>query len=126
MKILLVEIIGKGSFGTVYLGFNLDTSELVAVKELRFDKSDGSSSSSEEVSTKRIKKMEEEIKLMQNLNHGNIVQYYGTSRSPTQFYIFMEYMTDGSLSTMLKKGGPLPEDRVKVSISIQYIICYIY
>lgn len=63
------RFIGAGTFGSVYLAINLDTSSVMAVKEIRFP-----DSSSLSALHKAIK---EEMKVMEMLNHANIVQYYG-------------------------------------------------
>lgn len=63
------RFIGSGTFGYVYLAINLDTSSVMAVKEIRVP-----DSSSLSALHKAIK---EEMKVMEMLNHPNIVQYYG-------------------------------------------------
>ncbi len=50
------EVIGKGAFGIVYLGFNLNNTELIAVKELALTKY-RSDSDSEEKKMQRIEKL---------------------------------------------------------------------
>lgn len=59
------EILGQGAFGIVYLGLNTDTGELMAVKQM----------SIEDVSTRELKSLENEISLLRNLQHPNIVSY---------------------------------------------------
>lgn len=68
------RFIGAGTFGSVYLAINLDTSSVMAVKEIRFP-----DSSSLSALHKAIK---EEMKVMEMLNHPNIVQYYGMVSGP--------------------------------------------
>lgn len=63
------RFIGAGTFGSVYLAINLDTSTVMAVKEIRFP--DSSSLSA------LHKSIKEEMKVMEMLHHRNIVQYYG-------------------------------------------------
>ena len=62
------EILGKGAFGTVYLGLNQQTGELMAVKQLNTN----------EVSQKELATLEHEIEILTGLVHPNIVQYLGT------------------------------------------------
>lgn len=61
--------IGAGTFGSVYLAINLDTSSIMAVKEIRFPDSSALSA--------LHKSIKEEMKVMEMLHHRNIVQYYG-------------------------------------------------
>jgi hypothetical protein len=103
------EIIGKGAFGNVYMGLNIHTSELVAVKELRLD---GMEVNSSEMQSK-LSKMEDEISVMKDLKHPNIVRYLGTSRENRHLYIFLEFMPGGCIAKMLKRFGPFPEENVK-------------
>ena len=42
--------------------------------------------------TQAVESLEKEIKLLQNMRHDRIVQYYGTERTKTSVRIFMEYM----------------------------------
>jgi mitogen-activated protein kinase kinase kinase len=66
------RFIGAGTYGSVYLAINLDTSSVMAVKEIRFP-----DSSSLSALHKAIK---EEMQVMEMLHHRNIVQYYGMVR----------------------------------------------
>ena len=61
------ELIGSGAFGRVYLGLNLDTGQLMAVKHLDIS----------EVSGKELKALENEVQTLKFLQHENIVQYLG-------------------------------------------------
>lgn len=63
------RFIGAGTFGSVYLAINLDTSSVMAVKEIRFPDSTTLSS--------LHKAIKEEMKVMEMLNHDNIVRYFG-------------------------------------------------
>jgi len=48
-----------------------------------------------------------EIRLLQNLDHGNIVKYLDSIRSDDYLNIILEYVENGSLSSLLGKfqGG---------------------
>ena len=58
------SFVGKGAFGTVYLGLNLDTGELMAVKMLE----------AEEVSSRERHALENKVRTLKNLGHPNIVR----------------------------------------------------
>ncbi|XP_057828021.2 MAP3K epsilon protein kinase 1 isoform X2 [Cryptomeria japonica] len=61
----------------------------------------------------------QEIDLLKNLNHKNIVKYQGSFKANTYLYIILEYVESGSLANMVKpnKFGAFPESLVAVYIS---------
>ncbi|RKP27632.1 hypothetical protein SYNPS1DRAFT_32406 [Syncephalis pseudoplumigaleata] len=100
------KYIGGGTFGTVYLAINLESGELMAVKEVRFQ--DASSLSAMYKSTR------DEMTVMEMLDHPNIVSYYGMEVHRDKVYIFMEYCQGGSLAALLENGRIEDEDVVRV------------
>ncbi|XP_059596922.1 mitogen-activated protein kinase kinase kinase 1b-like [Vitis vinifera] len=50
-----------------------------------------------------IYQLEQEISLLSQLEHENIVRYYGTDKDDSKLYIFLELMTKGSLSSLYQK-----------------------
>jgi serine/threonine protein kinase len=98
------EVLGQGAFGTVYLGFDLQKGTLMAVKNL----------DCHEVSTRELAALENEILLMQNLRHENIVRYLGTERTKDSLSIFLEYVPGGSVRSVLDRFGMLEEGVVRV------------
>ncbi|KAI7872832.1 hypothetical protein BDF14DRAFT_1749213 [Spinellus fusiger] len=107
------RFIGAGTFGSVYLAINLDTSSVMAVKEIRFP-----DSSSLSALHKAIK---EEMKVMEMLNHKNIVQYYGMEVHRDKVFIFMEYCENGSLGALLDHGGRIEDEFYIVSYAHQLL-----
>ena len=93
------EMLGQGAFGVVYLGLNVESGELMAVKQM----------SLEEVSSKELSSLENEISLLRNMRHPNIVRYIGTEVNPTALSIFLEYVPGGSLKALISKFGQLEE-----------------
>ncbi|KAI0244145.1 Suppressor of Sensor Kinase (SLN1) [Massospora cicadina] len=63
------KFLGAGTFGTVYLAVNLDSGDLMAVKEFRFP------DPAQLLSL--YKSIKEEMSVMQILHHPNIVNYFG-------------------------------------------------
>ncbi|GBB83773.1 hypothetical protein RclHR1_10440006 [Rhizophagus clarus] len=102
------KFIGGGAFGSVYLAVNLDTGDLMAVKEIRFQ--DPSSL------TTLYKSVKEEMSVMEMLDHPNIVSYYGIEVHRDKVYIFMEYCQGGSLASQLEHG------RIEDEGVIQYYV----
>ncbi|XXG87218.1 hypothetical protein AAC387_Pa11g1960 [Persea americana] len=89
------QLIGSGSFGTVYEGIT-DDGYFVAVKEVSLlDK--GSQAQ------QCIHQLEHEIALLSQFEHENIVRYLGTDKEEAKLYIFLELMPQGSLLSLYQK-----------------------
>ncbi|KAM1525992.1 hypothetical protein ACFX10_010384 [Malus domestica] len=99
------ELIGCGAFGRVYMGMNLDSGELLAVKQVLI----AANGASKEKAQAHIKELEEEVKLLKNLSHPNIVRYLGTVREDDTLNILLEFVPGGSISSLLGKFGSFPE-----------------
>ncbi|ORY00209.1 hypothetical protein K493DRAFT_256621 [Basidiobolus meristosporus CBS 931.73] len=100
------KFIGGGTFGSVYLAINLDSGDLMAVKEVRF--TDSSSL------TALHKSIQEEMCIMEKLDHPNIVKYFGLEVHRDKVYIFMEYCQGGCLTGLLEHGRIEDENVVRV------------
>ncbi|XP_050209580.1 mitogen-activated protein kinase kinase kinase 1-like [Mercurialis annua] len=89
------ELLGSGSFGTVYEGFT-DDGFFFALKEVSLldQGSQGKQS---------ILQLEQEISLLRKFEHENIVRYLGTDKDETKLYIFLELATKGSLARLYQK-----------------------
>lgn len=100
--------IGAGSFGTVYLGVNPMTGELMAVKQVpvSVEKTTGTGN-------KLAETLNHEVSLLKQLNHENIVQYFGLSSEDGYINIFLEYVPGGSVSSLLKLCGSFEEPLVR-------------
>ncbi|WVZ73471.1 hypothetical protein U9M48_021773 [Paspalum notatum var. saurae] len=89
------EHLGSGSFGSVYEAIS-DDGFFFAVKEV--------SLMDQGLNAKqRILQLEHEISLLSRLEHENIVQYFGTDKEGGKLYIFLELVTQGSLSALYQK-----------------------
>lgn len=104
------ELIGKGTYGRVYLGMNATTGEFLAVKEVEVNPkaAGGDKNKMKEL----LKALDQEIDTMQNLDHVNIVQYLGCERKETSISIFLEYISGGSIGSCLRKHGKFEESVV--------------
>ncbi|KDP32742.1 hypothetical protein JCGZ_12034 [Jatropha curcas] len=89
------ELLGRGSFGSVYEGIS-DDGFFFAVKEVSLldQGSQGKQS---------IYQLEQEIALLSQFEHENIVQYYGTDTDESKLYIFLELVTKGSLMSLYQR-----------------------
>ncbi|KAJ2504035.1 ATP binding, partial [Coemansia sp. RSA 2052] len=102
--------IASGSFGSVYFGMNTRTGAIMAVKEVELP-TPGS------VSMKRNQRMADalrhELDLLKGLDHRNVVKYLGTDVDECNIYIFLEYVSGGSVSSALASFGMFPETLVR-------------
>lgn len=88
--------IGGGSFGNVYSAINLDTGDVLAVKEIKIQDS--------KTMKQVFPQIREEMRVMEILNHPNIVQYYGVEVHRDKVNIFMEFCEGSSLANLLEHG----------------------
>lgn len=98
------RFIGSGTYGTVYMGFNLENGSVMAVKEIRFQDTPSTNN--------LISQVKDEMTVMQMLRHPNIVEYIGIETHRDKVYIFEEYCQGGSLATFLA-GNNLEEAIVR-------------
>ncbi|KAK5995690.1 Mitogen-activated protein kinase kinae kinase MCK1 [Cladobotryum mycophilum] len=104
------QLIGKGTYGRVYLGMNATTGEFLAVKEVEVNPkaAGGDKAKMKEL----VAALDHEIDTMQHLDHVNIVQYLGCERKETSISIFLEYIPGGSIGSCLRKHGKFEESVV--------------
>ncbi|CAN6292187.1 unnamed protein product [Urochloa humidicola] len=88
-------LLGSGSFGTVYEGIS-DEGAFFAVKEVSLLDQGSNAQQS-------ILALEQEVALLSQFEHENIVQYYGTDKEESKLFIFIELVTQGSLSSLYQK-----------------------
>ncbi|KAL6187219.1 hypothetical protein ACLB2K_043334 [Fragaria x ananassa] len=108
-KYMLGDEIGKGAYGRVYKGLDLENGDFVAIKQV----------SLENIAQEDLNVIMQEIDLLKNLNHKNIVKYLGSLKTKTHLHIVLEYVENGSLANIIKpnKFGPFPESLVAVYIA---------
>ncbi|KAG2318344.1 hypothetical protein Bca52824_011557 [Brassica carinata] len=116
-KYMLGDEIGKGAYGRVYIGLDLENGDFVAIKQVSLE-----NIVQEDLNTIMVCDFpfpSNIIFLMQNLNHKNIVKYLGSLKTKTHLHIILEYVENGSLANIIKpnKFGPFPESLVTVYIA---------
>lgn len=116
-----MRTLGRGAFGSVHEAIT-NSGHIVAVKHMTLPAgSDGGKSSGEQVD-----KLVEEIRLMRNLRHRNIVGFYGSQRKEQPegggrtVDIFMEACHGGSLNTLRRKVDKI-RGRLPVFLVRSYI-----
>eukprot|EP00250_Pteridium_aquilinum_P028063 c36529_g1_i1 orf=340-2442(-) len=90
-----LDLLGSGSFGTVYEGMSED-GVYFAVKEVSLSEKDSKAQQC-------VVQLEQEIEFLSKFQHENIVRYLGTQKEPDKLYIFLELVTKGSLSSLYQK-----------------------
>ena len=91
--ITLLKLIGKGSYGEVYLSLNQNAKKLFATKKVKRKKTDD----------EMTKYFKNEINILRILNHPNIVKLEEIKMDENNYYIVMEYINGGELSDYLNK-----------------------
>lgn len=97
------ELIGKGTFGKVYLAFNVTAGEMIAVKQV--DVPQTLSDKNSELQKEVIGALHAEVETMKDLDHFNIVQYLGFEALPDTYNLFLEYIPGGTVGMALRKNG---------------------
>lgn len=89
----LVQFLGKGSYGEVYLSTIKGKNQYFATKKIKKEIADRPSFK---------KYFINEIELLKQCNHPNIVKLEGIKESQNHYYLIMEYMNGRALSDCLK------------------------
>lgn len=105
------RLIGSGSFGTVYLGMNAFTGELMAVKQVELTTDDNGENQSRKKSM--LDALQREMHLLKELHHDNIVQYLGSNFEGNFLNIFLEYVPGGSVASLLANYGNFEESLIR-------------
>ncbi|TBU45235.1 Pkinase-domain-containing protein [Dichomitus squalens] len=105
------ELIGKGTYGRVYLALNATTGEMIAVKQVEIPRTASDREDSRQVTVVEALKLESET--LKDLDHPNIVSYLGFEETPTFLSIFLEYVPGGSIASCLRKHGRFDEEVTK-------------
>jgi serine/threonine protein kinase len=103
-KYKLLEKIGSGGMGTVYLAEHKFMKRRVAIKVLPKSKANDSSSK---------ERFYREARAIAALDHPNIVRAYDIDHDPTQdvHFLVMEFVDGGSLQDIVRAHGPMSVER---------------
>ncbi|KAG2711564.1 hypothetical protein I3760_04G082900 [Carya illinoinensis] len=96
------RLLGRGTFGHVYLGFNSGSGQMCAIKEVRVAIDD-------HTSRECLKQLNQEINLLSQLSHPNIVRYHGSELGEETLSVYLEYVSGGSIHKLLQEYGPFKE-----------------
>ncbi|MDJ0839988.1 MAG: protein kinase [Acidobacteriota bacterium] len=96
-KYEIIDTIGTGGFGSVYLAKDIMIDKKVAIKVPHKQ-------------GENVEKLLREPRLLAALNHPNIVSVITADKLNDVFYIVMEYVDGESLEQLLRRSGPPPLD----------------
>lgn len=98
---LLLDQIGAGGMGQVYLALHRQMQRRVAIKLM----SERAAETAE-----AAERFRREIKIIARLSHPNIVAAYDAGEDQGMLYLVMEYVEGETLQALVKRRGPLPID----------------
>ncbi|KAL4488758.1 hypothetical protein ABPG73_020457 [Tetrahymena malaccensis] len=110
-KIYLDKVLGKGTFGYVFLGENTKNKQIVAIKmiplkEFKFKPE------------KIIPSLRNEIKNMQMLHHKNTVQLHDFKKTENNLIMVVEYCNQGNLDKYIKQKNLSEEKCINIMFQI--------
>lgn len=98
-----VRLLGRGSYGSVSLAVNNRNGSLFAVKLMRCE---GKKS--------HLAQLQKEVEVLSRLKHRNIVAYLGSADTERGIFLFLEYVSGGTLSAYVKEMGRLSPEITSV------------
>ena len=101
----ILELLGAGGMGRVYLSEQLSMERLVAIKLISLPKS----KKRQEQALARFKR---EAKAVATLRHSNIIQAFDFAEEHGMPYIVMEYIEGMDTAKIVQKFGPIPWKQV--------------
>ncbi|XP_030763052.1 mitogen-activated protein kinase kinase kinase kinase 3 isoform X7 [Sitophilus oryzae] len=111
----LIQRIGSGTYGDVYKAKRLSTNELAAIKVIKLEAGDD------------FGIIQQEILMMKDCRHPNIIAYYGSYLRRDKLWICMEYCGGGSLQDIYHITGPLAEVQISYMCRETLLgLCYLH
>ncbi|KAK3990316.1 PaHOK3 MAPKK kinase encoded by the PaHOK3 protein [Cladorrhinum sp. PSN332] len=111
------HFVGGGTFGNVYAAMNLDTGQLMAVKEIRLQ--------DPKLIPHVAGQIRDEMRVLESVDHPNVVSYYGIEVHRDRVYMFMEFCSGGSLANLLEHGR-IEDEQVIMVYALQLLEGLVY
>lgn len=107
----IIKAIGSGNYGQVYLAYNKKEKKEYAIKKINFNS----------INSKERENIENEIKLLEELRHPNIIYYKETFLDDkNNLNIVMAYCDGGDMYSMIRKNkGKMISEEVIVNYIVQ-------
>ncbi|XP_052766523.1 mitogen-activated protein kinase kinase kinase kinase 3-like isoform X2 [Mya arenaria] len=96
----LIIRVGSGTYGDVYKAKERNSGELAAIKIIKLEPGDD------------FAVIQQEIIMMKDCKHANIVAYFGSYLRRDKLWICMEYCGGGSMQDIYHVTGPLAEPQI--------------
>ncbi|KAL4238546.1 Mitogen-activated protein kinase kinase kinase kinase 1 [Mactra antiquata] len=96
----LIQRVGSGTYGDVYKAKERNSGELAAIKIIKLEPGDD------------FAVIQQEIIMMKDCKHSNIVAYFGSYLRRDKLWICMEYCGGGSMQDIYHVTGPLSEPQI--------------
>ena len=100
---MLIETLGTGGMGKVYMARDTRLNQFVALKLWRKDFAS---------TADQKKQLREEARVAASVGHSNVVQIFSCGIDHGQFYLVMELVDHGSLDELIERHQRLPEAQV--------------
>src|SRR3954471_19963783 len=98
-RYLLVDLIGHGGMGRVYLARDTRLGRLVALKILAPERMNN---------PRAIARFQREARVGAQLQHENLVRIYDFGESNGRFFLVMEYIEGKTIGGLITQQGPMP------------------
>lgn len=85
-------------FDGIVSAYNSENGQMCAMKEVRV-------TSDDQNSNECLKQLNQEIALLSELSHPNIVQYYGSKLGVDNLSVYLEFVSGGSIHKLLSEYG---------------------
>ncbi|MGA3073046.1 MAG: protein kinase [Bryobacteraceae bacterium] len=113
-KYTVEKELGQGGFGKVYLAFDPDVGQPVAIKKLRA-----------EGDPDLLKRFQMEIRTTAALRHKNIVTIHASGEEDGQLYLVMEFLEGHTLKQIIQERWPLSLlDKVRIMTQVAEGLAY--
>ncbi|TNV79205.1 hypothetical protein FGO68_gene13766 [Halteria grandinella] len=100
----ILKVIGRGSFGKVYLVKKKDNDKLYAMKTLKKD---------QQLLAAQYASTKAEREILEKINHPFIVKLHFAFQTPQKLYFVMDFLNGGELFYHLKREGRFTESRTQ-------------
>lgn len=105
------ELIGKGTYGHVFLGFNVTNGEMIAVKQVDLPRTANDKDDARQQGV--VEALKSEMELLKDLEHEKIVSYLGFEQTSAHLSILLEYVPGGSVGRCLRKHGKFEKEVIQ-------------
>lgn len=95
-RLVLQDRLGRGNFGSVYGGADIETGEMEAVKII---------SKTELLELSEVSGIWKELRVLSGIRHPNIVAFKGSLHGPRHIFIRMEFVGTSNLCRAMRRAG---------------------